>query len=113
MGAPLRDDDEDDRRGRRRVYGRFRIAAEGLFLGSTPTPCNELDIDDVLDRRRILCRRYSNCLTYAASEGWDGFTCESCCIREKLSPNEQHLDLEGLALFLMALELQLGWHPAR
>ena len=90
-------------------YGRFSISSEGLYLGSAPLEHRELDIDRVDEHRRLLCRRYENCLTFAASEGWRGFSCRGCSIEETLSAQDQKRDLDGLATFLAALNLPIGW----
>jgi hypothetical protein len=97
-----------------RVYGKFTVRDGGLWPGSKPRQCPELSVDD-LERepnlRRVLCRRYENCLTHAASEGWAGFDCGGCDVADPLSLEDQHKDLDGLAEFLCALDLQAGrWH---
>jgi hypothetical protein len=96
--------------GRPRGPGKFRVPSDGLFLGSVPTECGPLSLSEVEfgDSRRVLCRRYTRCLTYAASQGWRGFSCASCRIREDLTVDEQHRDLDALIMFLHALNLGGG-----
>lgn len=65
-----------------RVYGRFTIPCEGLQPGSQPTEDELRDVDIIDKRRRLLCQRYENCLTYAASLNWSGFHCCACTIDE-------------------------------
>ncbi len=81
---------------------RLRVYSQGLFLGSKPQQCeparNDIDV-----ARRVNCCRYSNCVTYAAAEGWTGFSCVACPIDEPLSRAAQRDDFEGLAAFLRAL----------
>lgn len=90
---------------RARVYGKFTISYGGLYLGSAPEQCLEIPVDDAADRRRLLCRRYVNCLTHAAALGWTGWECSGCVIEDPLSVDEQRRDLDGLTDFLHALNL--------
>lgn len=70
-------------RPRKRIYGKFNIKSQGLYLGSSPIECEySQDADVVASRRKLLCRRYDNCLTYAASLGWVAFACVVCDVDE-------------------------------
>jgi hypothetical protein len=62
-------------------------------------------IDHVEDKR-VLCRRYENCLTYAAANHWEGFHCQDCIIEEPLPVADQYSDLEGLAFLLYAIDIR-------
>lgn len=86
-------------------YGRrrFRVLEPTLALDSVPTYCAPTDVDEVGSKRRLHCRRYTECLTYAASQNWPGFHCHKCGVEEPLTMEEQRRDLEGLTDFLRAL----------
>lgn len=87
--------------------GRFTVPSDGLFLGSLPLECGPLSISEIEfgGKRNVLCRRYGNCVTYAAACGWRGFSCEACDVYEPMSIAEQSRDLDGLTMFLYALNL--------
>lgn len=85
-------------------YGRLTIVSEGLPFGSLPLEAASADVDDV--RRRLHCRRYENCLTYAASVGWEGFHCGACAVDETITREDWISDLEGLASLLRALAVE-------
>jgi hypothetical protein len=38
--------------------------------------------------RRIYCRRYERCLSYAVSKNWGGFGCKSCDVVEPEEPQK-------------------------
>lgn len=79
----------------------------GLFLGSAPQRSEATpDEEEVTKHKRIHCRRYTNCLTFAASQNWPGFACFDCRVEEPLSAEDQKRDLPGLAMFLSALSLK-------
>lgn len=87
-----------------RSYGKFAIESPELFFGSFPVqtePPN--DIDSAENQRRVHCRRYGNCLTFAAAQNWRGFCCNSCDVDETISRDEWLRDLDGLTQFLYAL----------
>jgi hypothetical protein len=88
----------------KRVYGKLTIVSDGLTAGSAPLECGaEHDPDRVALKRRVHCRRYDNCLTYAAAAGWLGFHCGACDVDELLTREEWLSDLEGMTRFLLAL----------
>ena len=88
----------------KRVYGKLTIVSEGLRPGSLPLEAErENDTEYVARKRRIHCRRYGNCLTYAASLSWDGFHCGACDVDEPMTRDEWLSDLDGLTKFLHAL----------
>lgn len=39
--------------------------------------------------RRLWCRRYDRCLTFAAAKGWTGFAYTTCKIDNKISADER------------------------
>lgn len=44
-----------------------------------PVPCHTISNPEAVPLyRRIWCRYYDRCLTIAAREGWQGFTCNEC-----------------------------------
>lgn len=91
---------------KKRSYGKFQISSEKLEYGSNPTQTAfELSLDAVDDGRKIMCRRQTDCVTFAAAQGWLGFRCDACGISENLSLDEQRDDLDGLAMLLSALDL--------
>lgn len=68
-----------------RVYGKFEVKSAGLYLGSNPTQLAQpLTEDGVDEHRRIKCRRYDNCLAWAAAQGWISWSCSTCEIRESV-----------------------------
>lgn len=82
------------------------IKSVGLYLGSNPLPHELLTIDHVDEHRRVRCRRYTNCITYAAAEKWESMTCSECSIREEVPMHSAKEDIEGLTTFLLALNLR-------
>jgi hypothetical protein len=46
--------------------------------------------------RRLWCKRYDTCLSYAACLKWPGFDCTACTVREESPPTTRAL--EGLQL---------------
>lgn len=82
------------------------VGVPGLFLGSQPRACPELN-EIRVDLRRVLCRRYENCLNFAFSQNWSGFDCTNCEIDEKITIDDHRRDLEGLANFLVELNIKL------
>lgn len=88
-----------------RKYGRLAVPCDGLYLGSKPVEHLPLFDDTVDAHRRVKCRRYSNCVTFAANQNWTGFSCARCKIEESLSVEEQYDDLPGLADVLTAINL--------
>lgn len=42
--------------------------------------------------RRLWCRRYDTCLSYAAAEKWPGFDCGACRVREEEPPTTRLLE---------------------
>lgn len=85
-----------------RTYGKLTIVSPGLYLGSLPIEDAIGDVENVGERRRLHCRRYENCLTYAASVNWTGFQCSACRVNETLTREDWLADLDGLASFLRA-----------
>jgi hypothetical protein len=75
-----------------------------LPLDSRPEPLRHPD--DAPDQRKLLCRRYRDCLSHAVSMFWESFGCGSCDVDESLTRDEQKRDLDGLAGFLRALQLR-------
>lgn len=63
------------------------------------------DPDEAPDQRKLLCRRYRDCLSHAVAMVWESFGCGSCAVDEPLTRDEQKRDLDGLAGFLRALQL--------
>lgn len=37
---------------------------------------------DVAQHRRLYCGSYDRCLDHSVQEGWDGFTCTHCPLRD-------------------------------
>lgn len=92
-----------------RKYGAFSCADPGLILGSNPIPCSEyLSPESAAKGKRLLCTRYVNCLTVAASRGYRGFSCNECNVREEVSRDQQKLDAEGFVDLLQALDIRGG-----
>lgn len=88
------------------TYGKFKIIAEKLEEGSNPIASSfELTLDSVDINRNVLCRRQTQCVTYAAAQKWAGFQCNHCKVSEPLGLQEQRNDLEGLAMLLETLDL--------
>jgi hypothetical protein len=58
-----------------------------LPLGSNPkrTLSNSY-FDGTVPERRIFCRRYERCLSYAESQRWSGFDCTKCDVQEPVMP---------------------------
>jgi hypothetical protein len=97
--------DETDRVTSGRVTTKPQKLSLGLFLGSNPTRCRRYDEDEIALHRRVLCRRYINCLTWAAAQDWIGWSCDNCDVKDVLSREQQADDLDGLADFLHELNL--------
>lgn len=72
----------------------------GLYLGSKPTECGQLSIDDVDTQKLIHCRRYANCVEHAAGLAWENFNCGRCKIQDELTPTAKYSDFDGLAELL-------------
>lgn len=86
-----------------RPGGRLNIKFEVLPHDSRPEPL--MSPDSGPDERKLLCRRYNDCLSYAAAHNWLSFGCGGCEVEERLTSAEQSRDLEGLAAFLRSLSL--------
>jgi hypothetical protein len=41
---------------------------------------------EAVGERRLWCRRYDTCLSFAASQKWPGFDCGACGVREEEKP---------------------------
>ena len=83
-----------------REYGKFTVKLIDLDADCNPQPL--ANPDHAPERRRLLCRRYTGCLTRAAGLGWDSFHCLECPVEDSMSPQEQYEELDGLAAFLLA-----------
>ena len=46
--------------------------------------------------RRLDCASYSDCLSEAAAEGWESFTCAGCVAYVQLDGEQRALDMVGL-----------------
>lgn len=87
----------------KRTYGKLTIVSDGLLQGSCPLEApRENDTEHVALKRRLHCKRYENCLTYAASLAWDGFHCGACDVDEPMTRDDYLRDLDGLTKFLRA-----------
>ncbi len=75
----------------------------GLRRGSNPSPSSPLFDSTVDGERRVHCRRYGNCLSFAASQDWNAWSCKACPVDEVLSRDEWVHDLEGLARLIRAI----------
>ena len=42
--------------------------------------------------RRLWCRRYDTCLSYAAAHDWDGFDCSSCDVHDEMTERERFIE---------------------
>jgi len=88
----------------KRTYGKLTIVSRGLYLGSLPLEAEcPSEPEAAAEQRRVHCRRYVNCMTYAAAQNWRGFHCGECDIDETISRDDWLSDLDGLAKFLRAL----------
>lgn len=82
-------------RGRR--YNRVDPAKHGP-LPSTSNPLLAPQIrreEDAAKIRRLTCVRYGDCLTKASDNGWKGFTCRSCGVRETIDQEQAMADRDG------------------
>lgn len=87
-------------------YGKFTVKYGGLLPGSMPFRAEQdHDEEHVASRRRLHCKRYDNCLSYAAEQAWPGFHCAACSVEEPDGREEWLRDLDGLARFLRALDI--------
>lgn len=58
-----------------------------LPLGSSPRrTISGAYVDGQLPERRVFCRRYERCLSYAESQRWAGFDCSGCDVDEAVMP---------------------------
>ena len=88
----------------KRPRGKFQVLSDNLPFGCNPTPTeHELSIEAVDEGRRILCRRQTDCVTFAASKGWNGFVCSACAYSEIMTLGEVRADLDGLANLLFSI----------
>jgi hypothetical protein len=91
---------------KKKQYGKFTIQFDGLEDGSNPTENDfELSLESVDYRRKVFCRRQTQCLNFAASQNWTAYHCADCEVAENMSVGELHSDMEGLAMLLQALDL--------
>ena len=97
--------EESERAKGGRVATKPKKLSMGLFLGSNPTRSKRYDESEIGLHRRVLCRRYTNCLAWAAQQDFLGWTCDNCEIREVISREQQKDDLDGLCDFLLELNL--------
>lgn len=88
-----------------REYGKFTIRPVELLDGSRPAPFTHPDPEAAAQRRKLLCRRYGDCLTYAASLAWPSFHCGACDVEDRMSPQEQRDDIDGLTALLQAINI--------
>lgn len=51
--------------------------------------------------RRLDCRSYNACLTFAFDEGWHGFSCNNCNAHDPISPTEWEADAEAIICKLL------------
>lgn len=59
---------------------------------------------EVDEHRRLDCRRYSECLTYVSRQGWRGFSCISCPVRDEISVDEKFEQMTNLLRLHAAAE---------
>lgn len=73
-----------------RIYGHFTVPCNGLAADSRPVEDDGGEVETIDARRRLHCRRYENCLTYAASVNWSSFNCSACDVNELIPASELH-----------------------
>ena len=75
----------------------------------TPRPVSAPAIHDpdlAAEVRRLDCRRYSECLSRAHAEKWDGFACGECSAYEPLTRDEARTDMEGMAKLIAEIPMR-------
>jgi hypothetical protein len=55
--------------------------------------------------RRLWCRRYDRCLTYAAALGWTGFACGECPVDDEISAAERLIEAARIKRFVAEVKL--------
>lgn len=70
-----------------------------------PVLCQDLDLDNVEEFKRLDCRRYENCLTIAANKNFAQFTCNECKAYVKEAPRGPVTVNSELATFAAAISL--------
>lgn len=77
---------------RRSRKGKRVIEPMAVLLpsGCNPKPMRIADLQGEYGEiaRRIYCRRYERCLSYAVSKNWGGFGCKSCDVQEPEEPQK-------------------------
>src|SRR5216684_863819 len=67
--------DETERARGGRATTKVQKLSLGLFLDSNPVRSRRFDENEIGLHRRVLCRRYTNCLAHAAQQDWLGWSC--------------------------------------
>lgn len=84
---------QQERRGKR---GKRVVEPVAVLLpaGCNPHPVrlriSELPIEYGEVARKLYCRRYERCLSYAVSKKWSGFGCQGCDVDEPLPATPGH-----------------------
>lgn len=57
---------------------------KNFSLQPTPTPLDSAlhSERDIAKHRRLYCGHYNNCLSLSVREGWAGFTCLNCPLKD-------------------------------
>jgi hypothetical protein len=96
---------------RRRGRGRPEVLpAIAVLLPAGCKPRRGLPIVDeeqASSVRRVDCRRYDRCLSYAVSKGWASFGCGSCEVDERIGMFDRRRDMEAFA------DMWREWHVVR
>lgn len=75
------------------------MTASGLFLLPKPHPVPHPRITNgerAAVLRRLYCAQYQGCLDQAVAENWEGFACVACQVREVISCERVHQDLDAM-----------------
>lgn len=80
----------------RRMWSEHRARDTPLLDGSWPLPWTMLLPEEVETHRVTWCRRYDACLDYAATAGWNGFSCKRCPVDDEYSEAEKHAELRRI-----------------
>ncbi len=71
------------------------------------TSAAKLTFDNVSLIKHIDCTTYNQCLTIADNKGWAGFACADCRAFERISKEQQEMDVMGLLVALKASDYVL------
>ena len=70
-----------------------------LSDGAAPQPFSLISVEETDAERRVWCRRYDRCLSHAAVQLWDGWTCAQCDVDDEMSLEEKKQAIEKQATY--------------